>query len=196
MDDSHRAPPHLNDDRTPVSRRELALNVLRSHRVVTLRQLDRLYGVPARVLTGLPRVTLTVSPLHMRESLTVDATFVSLSERALRQSPGALAHLAGTAEMQSALGVPLAHWRAQPSGRGSNRPDAEYDDPEARGVHAAEYDSGTYTRSKISEKLAAFKHRYLSTVWGVGSSVRRDHIADLIPRIIVVEWWISERRNG
>ena len=179
-----------------LNRRQLALEVLHAHGVVTLRQLDRLYGVQARVLTGLPRVTLTVSPLHMRGSLTVDTTFVALSERTLRQSPGVLAHLAGTAEMQPALGVPLAHWRAQPLGLGSNRPDAECDDPKGFGVHAVEYDSGTYTRRKIREKLAAFNHSYLSTVWGVGSSVRRTHIAGLTPQIIVVEWWMSEKRNG
>jgi len=179
-----------------VSSRIVALEVLARHKVVTVRQLDRLYGVPARVLTGLPRRTLTVSPVHMRNSLYVDASFVALRMCTLDQRHGTLTHLVGTAEMQPALGIPLDRWRALPTGWRTNRPDAEYDDPGGPGVIAAEYDSGTYTRAKIAEKLHCFNLAYTTTVWGVGSAVRRGHLEELVPRIIEVHWWASERRNG
>ena len=179
-----------------MSSRIRALEALGCHKVMTARQLDRLHNVPPRVLTGLPRVTLTVSPVHMRNSLYVDATFVALDERDLNRRQCYLTHWAGTAEMQAALGVPLDRWRVLPTGWRQNRPDAEYDDPDRQGIIAAEFDSGTYTRTKIKEKCCCFAKTYSSTVWGVCSSVRRRHIADLVPRVVVAPWWISERRNG
>ena len=179
-----------------MNRRALALDVLACHRVVTVRQLDRLYGVPPRVLTGLPRITLTVAPVHMRASLLVDATFVALTEHTLSCAPlGALSHLAGTAEMQAALDVPLGAWQVLPSGRGGNRPDAEFLDTNGCDRHAVEFDSGTYSRATVQEKLASFRTGYLSTVWGVGSALRAERLRDLVPNVIQVQWWTSERRH-
>lgn len=180
-----------------MSRRILALEVLACHRVVSVRQLDRLYGVPPQVLTGLPRLTVTVSPVHMRQSLVVDATFVALKERTLiRATPNALAHLAGTAEMQVALGIPLDRWQVLPSARKGNRPDAEYRDPKGEGLTAVEYDSGSYSRRIIDQKLTSYWPDYDSTVWGVGSVLRQTRLQEIMSRVILVRWWASEKRNG
>ena len=179
-----------------MSPRIRALEALGCHKVMTFGQLDRLHNVPSRVLTGLPRVTLTVSPVHMRNSLYVDATFVALNERDLDWRQCYLTHWAGTAEMRAALGVPLDQCHVLPTGWRQNRPDAEYVALDGQGITAGEYDSSTYTRSKIKEKCSSFAETYATTIWGVCSPVRARHIADLVPRVIVVQWWISERRNG
>ena len=181
-----------------MSRRFLAVEALRCHRVLTMRQLDRLYGIPARVLSGLPRRTLTVTPVHMRASLWVDATFVALDGEILNKRHGDLTHLVGTAEMQVPLGVPLDGWRLLPSGRArGNRPDAEYDHPNGQGLVAIEYDSGAYPWSLVTQKLKDYHDQgYLHTMWGVASAGRLRHLEDLVPTIIEVPWWISEPRNG
>ena len=181
-----------------MSLRPLALKVLRCHRVVTVRQLDRLYGLPARVLSGLPRRTVTVTPVHMRRSLWVDATFVALDEDLLNQDSGELTHLVGTAAMQALLDIPLDQWRVLPSwhARG-NRPDAEYDHPGGRGLVAVEYDSGTYTRTLVKQKLKDYRDQgYHQTVWGAASALRGKRLKDLGTTTIEVPWWIYEPRNG
>lgn len=189
-----------------VSQRVQALDILQCHHAVTVRQFDRLYGIPARVLSGLPRRTITVAPVHMRRSLMVDATFVALDADLLNQGHGELCHLVGTAALQVLLGIPLDHWRALPSWyAGTNRPDAEYDHPNGQGLVAVEYDSGTYKQSLVAQKLEAYRSQgYLHTVWGLASARRRAHLeellenlpGDLAPNIVLSSWWEFERRNG
>lgn len=174
--------------------RDRAIEVLRTDVVITAGQLSRLYGVERRVLTGLPHRTLTVSPVHMRPGLVVDATFYALGQRTLdRLSPGNLSHLAGTAEIRAVLRVPPDRYRVLPRARGVQRPDAEYHDP-LGGVIAVEYDSGTYSRGDVAAKLECYRQHYDGTVWAVCSAVRLERFKRryLQVQLMQVSWWASE----
>ena len=170
--------------------REDAVQALTADVVLTTRQLRAYYGVDERALRGLPFKDATVRPVHNRAATSARVRFYALKEDTLRCSANAaLSHLAGAGAIRHQLGIAAQDWNALPESRDRNIPDAEF--KRDGKIVAVEYDSGTYVRQLVKEKMEAFSERYDHVVWGAVSRVRAERLRRRHPDATVLDatWW-------
>lgn len=100
--------------------------------------------------------------------------FVTLERKITCLSANALRHLAGVAEMRWLLEVSRDQWQSEAQAAfASEVPDAIWHC--AQGDIAIEYDAGSYSPTKITSKIFAFKH-YYDQIWGSPSQRRVEHL--------------------
>jgi len=179
--------------------RERAVEALMTDRVLTARQLFVDHQVEERALRGLPYKDALVHPVHMRPSEQAQVRFYSLSAALLRNTTNPqLSHFTGTAQIRHALirqalaspqpDLPKS-WKVLGHVKGLDQPDAEFHRGDL--LLATEFDTGSYTRTKIMMKMDEYRERYDGVVWGVVSRKRGERLQDRFPDIQVVydTWW-------
>ena len=172
--------------------RDRAILALGADGTLTARQLKLYYGVDERALRGLPYKDAQVRPVHSRPSASARVRFYAFDEETLRyRSNTALSHMAGVAAIRFQLGIPPGEWSTRPTSGEHNHPDAEYKEQQAHRRIAVEYDSGTYVRQLVREKMQHFEATYGGVVWGVVSPVRGERIHRRHPdaRVVDATWW-------
>lgn len=172
--------------------RDRAIMALGADGVLTARQLKRYCGVDERALRGLPHKDAQVRPVHSRPSASARVRFYALYEETLRYSSDtALSHIAGVAAIRHQLGIPPEEWSTRHASGDHNYPDAEYKEQQSGRRIAVEYDSGTYVRQLVREKMQHFEATYGGVVWGVISRVRGERIHRRHPdaRVVDATWW-------
>lgn len=163
--------------------REEAIEILETDKALTGRQLHTYYGIHPKLLTGLGRRDATLGPKHGWTARPITVRFYGVNQSDLdRLRVTDLGHFAGTGELRYQLQADTESWRVlsrarvQKGGRGRQLepacvPDAEYDGPDGRvGV---EYDTGTYTKKLVAEKLRTYEKQYDRIVWGTLSGIRQ-----------------------
>ncbi len=176
--------------------RQRAVEILETDRALTGRQLFHYYGVHPKLLTGLGRREVTLSPKHGWRGRPITVQFYGLRQSDLdRLRVTDLRHFAGTGAMRYQLEIPVAHWSVLNRGRTVYQtrgrrmdadcvPDAEY--VGAAGLIAVEFDTGTYVSTLVEEKLRSFDGRYRGTVWGTLSGARQARLKSK-----VIDWGVE-----
>lgn len=171
---------------------ERAVHDLAVDQVMTHTQLHRHYGLCPQDLEGVPYVEDYVLPIHSAVAQEYRMTFFLRRKRQRFWDATKLGHAAFTAETRRVLGVPAdpASWSAEP--RGALR----YEEPDALwhrpfGDVPVEVDTGSYTMSKIGDKLQTFRDRdFLRPCWAVPSPRRARRLDGLIDaNVMLVEWF-------
>ena len=186
--------------------RQQAVEILETDKALTGRQLWHYHGIHPKLLTGLGRREVTLSPRHGWTDRPITVQFYGLRQSDLdRLRVTDLRHLAGIAKIRHQLAVPADNWSVVSHGRRSRQeqglrtdtdflPDAEYVD--AAGLIAVEFDASTYTTSRVREKLAAFGTHYDGVVWGTVSKSRQARLKskaiDWRARVQFLDatWWM------
>ncbi|WP_216325658.1 hypothetical protein [Deinococcus aestuarii] len=162
-------------------------------RVISGHQLFRLYGLEPSDVHDVHHVDTQLKPVHSDAAQVVHARFYVSDRRLIQRDVTFLSHAAGVAEMRVLLNVPPdpSRWL---TGVALGR--REFCKPDAVlvtefGRTAVEYDTGSYTRSVIADKLGAFRDQsYEDVIWGVPGEARRERLAqewDL--RVLLTRWF-------
>ena len=109
--------------------------------------------------------------------------FVSLkANRSIRRKrPPELRHFVATAELRHILKADADHWTVVQSGRAkATLADAVWQHPKGYEV-SIEFDAGSYTVSRIVEKIETWRAEGKKQVWGVCSKKRAEHIRTYLP---------------
>lgn len=110
--------------------------------------------------------------------------FVSLkANRSIRRKrPPELRHYVATAELRHNLGAKARDWTVVRSGRAkATLPDALWNKNAGGEAVAIEFDAGSYTVSRIVEKIETWRAEGKEQVWGVCSEKRASHIRSYLP---------------
>ena len=142
------------------------LDALKADKVLSVAQLERHHGVSeeeARAL-GARAFSLVVGKTQGR--LKQDPyRFVMQKGKRAPKNGATVRHITGAAEIRHLLGAAHDSWISDAGPRrAKNKPDAIWTTP--AGVIAIEYDAGSYSPTKITNKIMSFSHSYAKQIWG------------------------------
>lgn len=111
----------------------------------------------------------------------VDFVTLNINRSVRRKRPPELRHYVATAELRHHLGAKAGDWEVVRSGRAkATLPDALWNHPDGYEV-AIEFDAGSYTVSRIVEKIETWRAEGKQQIWGVCSEKRASHIRRYLP---------------
>lgn len=151
--------------------RSAALQALHTDRALAAPQLLRHFGVHPGMLRGVHfSAPELLEPVHGRR-LRVEAVFVTARPVVSRAPAPTLGHLAGAAELRLSLGIAPEEWSVVTQ-RNRYAPDAVFERSGRR--YAVEYDRGTYTASRVVDKVIGYaRDGYAAAIWAVPEAKRR-----------------------
>ncbi|MFC4424927.1 hypothetical protein [Deinococcus navajonensis] len=175
---------------------ERAVHDLAFDLVMSAAQLQRHYALQPEDLEGIPYVEDFITPINSAMAQEYRMRFFLAKKRQRYWSGPALGHHAATGEMRRLQHIPADPSRWSLGGRGKAAGRLKYEEPDAiahssYGDVPQEYDTGSYTMSKIETKLETYRDRgFLQPYWGVPSARRARRLKALIPaNLLLVDWF-------
>lgn len=165
--------------------------------VLSEAQVRRMFGLEVmafteRELRALDLYVFPVEGVQVFKGPVEVYNFIAPRPLDLLQTSSQIIHQVGTAEMRYALGSPT-DWSAGADALAAmERPDALYRTP--GGVHAIEYDTGSYSSKRVADKLVHFSG-FPVIHWGCSSPVRVRRLRQRYStveklRVTHVAWWV------
>lgn len=182
-----------------IGRYKNLLDSLRVDRVYSYGQVTRHFKLRPDLLPvseGFHHFQMVVKPASKVKGGDRLVHFVTRKKKMeFRLLPYQITHYCGAAEMRMQLGAQLEHWvnDAGAAGKGE-QPDAVWHHPE-RGTLAIEFDTGSYTKRLIEDKMVAFGE-YDGVIWGVTTPYRKRRLSLKWARqkvqVLYVPWWAEQ----
>jgi Replication-relaxation len=114
-------------------------------------------------------------------------TFVCRDKKTAQRQGSSLRHLAGVTEMRLLLKADPLSWRNQ-GGRVNSLliPDGIWH--QGRTKIAIEYDTGSYSKEQLEQKISAYQRHYLQQIWGTPSVKRLEKLNAMFLEAGLGEW--------
>lgn len=158
--------------------------------VISSSQAFKHYGLPLATLEA--DKTFKIHPQFVGKTANsthhpkIDFVTLTANRSIRRKRPPELRHFVATAELRHILGAKADDWEVVRSGRAkATIPDALWHKSKGEAV-AIEFDAGSYTVSRIVEKIETWRAEGKSQVWGVCSERRAAHIRTYLPAALPI----------